>query len=93
MLEVLRFSWNEHLSDRLIDNRRLENNMPIIRIQMAKGRSQDEKTRLMKAVTEAVQESIGAPPPTIHIMIQEIPSEDIMIAGQLLSEKETKSRI
>jgi 4-oxalocrotonate tautomerase len=67
--------------------------MPIVRIQMAKGRSPEEKTRLMKAVTDAIYESTGAPLPTIHIMIQEIPAEDIMIAGQLLSDKEKGSRI
>ncbi len=67
--------------------------MPIIRIQMAKGRSSEEKTRLMKAVTDAVHDAIGAPLPSIHIMIQEIPAEDIMVAGVLLEEKEPKSRI
>ena len=67
--------------------------MPIVRIQMAKGRSADEKTRLMKAVTDAIHQSIGAPLPTIHVMVQEIPPEDIMIEGRLLSEKDKGSRV
>lgn len=60
---------------------------------MAKGRSKEEKTRLMAAVTEAIHQSIGAPLPSIHVMIQEIPAEDIMVAGRLISEKDEGSRI
>lgn len=67
--------------------------MPIVRIQMAKGRSPEEKKRLMTAVTDAIHHAIGAPLPTIHIMIQEIPAEDIMIAGRLLTEKDEGSRV
>ena len=67
--------------------------MPIIRIQMAEGRSAAEKTALMKSVTDAVHRSIGAPLPTIHVMIQEIPAADIMVAGQVLSEKEDGEKI
>jgi 4-oxalocrotonate tautomerase len=67
--------------------------MPIVRIQMAKGRTPEEKTTLMKAVTLAIHDAIGAPLPNIHVMIQEIPPEDIMIAGRLLTDKEPDSRI
>ena len=67
--------------------------MPIVRIQMAKGRSAEEKTRLMAAVTEAIHQTIGAPLPTIHIMIQDVPPEDIMVAGRLLTEKDEGSRL
>ena len=67
--------------------------MPIIRIQLAEGRSASEKTALMKSVTDAVHDAIGAPLPTIHVMVQEIPAEDIMIAGKLLTQKDDREKI
>ena len=60
---------------------------------MAEGRSAAEKTALMKSVTEAVHSAIGAPLPTIHVMIQEIPAADIMVAGKLLTETDDKVKI
>ena len=67
--------------------------MPIIRIQMAEGRSTAEKTALMKSVTDAVRQAIGVELSTIHVMIQEIPANDIMIAGEPLSDKKARDRV
>ena len=61
--------------------------MPIVRIQIAKGRSTEQKQRVMRAVTNAIHESMGVPRTAIHVMIQEIPSEDIMIGGDVLIDK------
>ena len=67
--------------------------MPIVRIQLAEGRSSDEKNVLMNAVTEAIHHSIDAPLSSIHVMIQEIPAEDIMVGGRTLSLTPKKDRI
>ena len=67
--------------------------MPIIRIEIAKGRSPDEKKKLLEAVTDAVHRSIGAPLPTIHIMLKEIPDDHIMIGGELLRDKSSEDKI
>lgn len=67
--------------------------MPIVRIQLAKGRTDDEKTELMRAVTEAIHNSIDVPLPSIHIMIQEIPVRDIMVGGETLSLSLEKDRV
>ena len=61
--------------------------MPIVRIQVARGRSKEQRQRVMRAVTDAIQESMEVPRSTIHVMMQEIPSEDIMIGGEALSDK------
>ena len=67
--------------------------MPIVRIQMAEGRSTEEKTALMKAVTEAIHHTIDAPLSTIHVMIQDIPADDIMVGGESLSITPRKDRV
>jgi 4-oxalocrotonate tautomerase family enzyme len=60
---------------------------------MAAGRTTEEKTKLMKAVTDAIYDTVDVPLSAVHVMIQEIPAEDIMVAGQLLSRKDKKSRL
>lgn len=65
--------------------------MPIVRIQIAKGRSKARKQLVMKAVTDAIETSLAVPRSTIHVMMQEIPSEDIMIGGETLPDNHTHS--
>ena len=60
--------------------------MPIVRIQIATGHTKEQKKKLLESVTHAIKESMGVPLSTIHVMLQEIPSEDIMIGGALLSK-------
>ena len=67
--------------------------MPIVRIQLAAGRSPEEKIDLMKSVTDAIHQSIGAPLDTIHVMVQEIPASDIMIGGQTVNHVPKKQQI
>lgn len=67
--------------------------MPIVRIEMAEGRSAEDKKRLMESVTAAIHESIGAPLPTIHIMLKESPPEHIMIAGEQLTLKPLAEKV
>lgn len=49
--------------------------MPIIDISMLEGRSAEQKEAMGRAITSAVQETIGAPLETIKIVIKEIPAE------------------
>ena len=67
--------------------------MPIVRVQIAKGRSAEEKQALMTAITDAIQSAIGAPLHTIHVMVQEIPEADIMVGGVLLRDKSSTDKI
>lgn len=61
--------------------------MPIVRIEIAEGRSEEEKRRLLQAVTKAIHDAIGVPLSTIHIMLKESSPHHIMIGGEILSEK------
>ena len=60
--------------------------MPLIEIHMLEGRTNEQKKKLMEAVTEAVYKSIQAPLPTIRVWIHEFSPRDYMIAGKLKSD-------
>ena len=64
--------------------------MPLINVHMAEGRSQEEKTALMTALTEAAVKELGAPRDTVRVWITEMPATDYMTGGELLSEKKAR---
>lgn len=65
--------------------------MPLINVHMAEGRSQEEKTALMTALTEAAVDELGAPRDTVRVWITEMPATDYMTGGELLSEKKARA--
>ena len=56
--------------------------MPIMVVHMMEGRSEEQKAALIKALTDAAVESIGAPIESVRAMIQELPKENFGIAGE-----------
>lgn len=64
--------------------------MPLVNVHMAEGRSQDEKTALMTAITDAVVNELGAPRDTVRVWITEMPDTDYMAGGELLSVKKAR---
>jgi 4-oxalocrotonate tautomerase len=63
--------------------------MPLIEVHMLKGRTDEQKEKLLAAVTRAVHKSIGAPLPTIRIWIQEFSPQEFMIGGELAARRRT----
>lgn len=61
--------------------------MPLIQINMAKGRTAAEKKAMMEAITEAVVTSVGAPRPSVRIWINEFETNEFMAGGELLSDR------
>ncbi len=57
--------------------------MPLVQINMLTGRTPEQKEALLRAVTDAVHESIGAPIPSIRVWINELPTTDYMAAGEM----------
>lgn len=60
--------------------------MPIINIKILEGRDEETKKRMAKEVTDAVENSIGAPRHTIRVIIQEIPAHHWAIGGTTKDE-------
>lgn len=60
--------------------------MPILNVQISQGRSAAQKTALLQKMTQAIVDSVGAPLASIRIVLQEIPPEHVIVAGELGKE-------
>lgn len=61
--------------------------MPIIRVEMFKGRTQDQKRALAKEVTDAFLRTCGGTPDSVQVVIVDMEKSDWSKAGVLFSEK------
>lgn len=61
--------------------------MPLIHVQMAKGRTPQQKHALLSSITEAVQHSIEAPLPSIRVWITEFEPAEYMAGGETLAAR------
>ena len=59
--------------------------MPLIEVNILKGRTDEQKQALLSAITKAVLDSIDAPLSTIRVWINEMDPKHYMVAGQLKS--------
>ncbi len=62
--------------------------MPIVNIQILKGRSHEQKKKLTKAVTDAIVATIGVKPEAVWIVVEEMEKENFSTGGILHSEKQ-----
>lgn len=60
--------------------------MPMIRVEMFRGRTVDQKRALAKALTEAFVQTCGGTPQSIHIVVEDIAKENWAIGGGLCSD-------
>ncbi|NWA08509.1 2-hydroxymuconate tautomerase [Pseudomonas gingeri] len=56
--------------------------MPIMQVFLIEGRGEEQKARLIAALTEAAVESIQAPRESVRVIITEMPRTDFGIAGK-----------
>ncbi|HVA22759.1 MAG TPA: 2-hydroxymuconate tautomerase [Chloroflexota bacterium] len=61
--------------------------MPMINVQMLKGRSQDQKRALAQAMTDAIVTHCKVAAEQVWIVIDEVNRENWAVAGQLYSDK------
>ncbi len=50
--------------------------MPVVKIDMWEGRTEEQKEKLIKAIFKALEESIGVPKENIEIIINDIPKSN-----------------
>jgi len=60
--------------------------MPILNVQISQGLTAAQKTALLQKMTQAIVDSVAAPLASIRIVLQEIPLEHIIVAGELGKE-------
>ena len=65
--------------------------MPLINVHLAAGRTDEQKKALMTALTQAAQESIGAPLASIRVWITEMQPTEFMAGGELMADRQAKA--
>ena len=60
--------------------------MPYVNIQITKGATREQKSRLVKEVTDSLVRILGKKPEQTHIVIQEIQEEDWGFSGLLTDD-------
>lgn len=58
--------------------------MPIIRVDMLKGRTREQKRNLVRELTAAFVRSCGSTPAEVNVVITDIDKEDWGASGALL---------
>jgi 4-oxalocrotonate tautomerase len=61
--------------------------MPVVQIDMIAGRTAEKKEQLIKKVTDAIVEALQVPADRVHIILHDIPKENIGDGGVQLSKK------
>lgn len=61
--------------------------MPFVSIKIAKGRSTDQKRKLVQSVTKAVAEAIEVQPQKVWVQIDEFELDNFAIDGRLMVDK------
>ena len=56
--------------------------MPIVSINIMEGRSDEQKERMIDAVSDALASSLDAPKESVRVMINEMPKQHFGIGGQ-----------
>jgi len=60
--------------------------MPIVQISLIAGRTSEKKEQLIKRVTDAIAETLEIPKERVHIVLQDVPRENIGDGGIPLSK-------
>jgi len=66
--------------------------MPYVNIQITKGATREQKSLLVKEVTDTLVRVLGKKPEHTHIVIQEINEENWGFAGMLTDEWKAKQK-
>ena len=61
--------------------------MPTIRVELIEGRTPAQKTALVKALTQAVVESLGSQAESVDVVLFDIPAQNWATGGVQWSEK------
>lgn len=61
--------------------------MPTIRVEMLEGRTPEQKTALVKALTQAVVESLGSKAESVDVVLFDIARQNWATGGVQWSEK------
>jgi 4-oxalocrotonate tautomerase len=61
--------------------------MPIIRVEMFKGRTREQKRVLARELTDAFIRACGGKPEAVTVVLQDVAKEDWAVAGALMADR------
>jgi 4-oxalocrotonate tautomerase len=61
--------------------------MPLIQVNMAAGRTDQEKKRLMEEITKAAEAALGVSSSAVRVWINEFQATEFMAGGVLLADR------
>ena len=61
--------------------------MPTVRVEIWPGTTHEQKAKLAKAITEAINDIAGAPPEATIIVFDDVSKDDWAQSGKLASEE------
>ena len=62
--------------------------MPIVHINMFKGRTSEQRREMVKEVTDSMVKTLKCEKDAVRIIINEVEKEDVSVGGILRSDKE-----
>lgn len=62
--------------------------MPIARLLLIEGASDDQKRALIAKVTDAFEESVGAPRSLVRVLIEELPAMNWGVGGEPFADRQ-----
>jgi 4-oxalocrotonate tautomerase len=64
--------------------------MPHVNVTMARGRSPEQKGAMLRAIADAIHESIGAPRDSIRVWVTEVENTDFLAGTEVLADKQAR---
>jgi 4-oxalocrotonate tautomerase len=61
--------------------------MPTLRVELMEGRTVEQKRNLVRALTQAVVDTLGSKPESVDILLFDIKRHDWATGGELWSDK------
>ncbi|MBV7427369.1 MULTISPECIES: 2-hydroxymuconate tautomerase [unclassified Acidovorax] len=58
--------------------------MPVIRIELSAGRTQEQKQQVVDDVTKSMVERCGCTPESVHVVFNDVSPSDWAVAGKFL---------
>ena len=62
--------------------------MPTIKVELLEGRTPEQKTALVKALTQAVVDSLGSKPESVDVLLFDLPRQNWATGGIQWSERQ-----
>ncbi len=63
--------------------------MPMIRVDLLKGRTVEQKREFAKMVTREAVKILKCPPEAVEVLFQDVSADDWIVGGQISDDPET----